>query len=116
MRRGCLTDGVVGMIQAAAGFFSYFVILYSGGWEWGQDLPSTDQLYRTAITGHGHKAAGICLRRHRVQRTVPLNRIGARGLFLRLRGKVIEPSNQGRQRGIRTMRHHAPFPDDTALG
>ena len=46
-----MSYGVIGMIQAAAGFFSYFVILYAGGWEWGQDLPSSDPLYRTAITG-----------------------------------------------------------------
>ena len=46
-----MSYGVVGMIQAAAGFFSYFVILYSGGWEWGQQLASSDPLYRTAITG-----------------------------------------------------------------
>ncbi len=46
-----MSYGVVGVIQAAAGFFSYFVILNSGGWEWGQQLASTDPLYRTAITG-----------------------------------------------------------------
>jgi len=46
-----MSYGVVGMIQAAAGFFSYFVILYSGGWEWGQQLASSNPLYRTAITG-----------------------------------------------------------------
>jgi len=46
-----MSYGVVGMIQAAAGFFSYFVILYAGGWEWGQDLANSDPLYRTAITG-----------------------------------------------------------------
>ena len=46
-----MSYGVVGMIQAAAGFFSFFVILYTGGWEWGQDLPSSDPLYRQAITG-----------------------------------------------------------------
>ncbi len=46
-----MSYGIVGMIQAAAGFFSYFVILYAGGWEWGQDLPPSDPLYRTAITG-----------------------------------------------------------------
>jgi sodium/potassium-transporting ATPase subunit alpha len=46
-----MSYGVVGMIQAAAGFFSYFVILYAGGWEWGKDLPSDDPLYRTAVTG-----------------------------------------------------------------
>ena len=46
-----MSYGVVGMIQAAAGFFSYFVILYAGGWEWGQELANSDPLYRTAITG-----------------------------------------------------------------
>lgn len=42
---------IVGVIQAAAGFFSYFVILYAGGWHWGVELASSDPLYRTAITG-----------------------------------------------------------------
>lgn len=46
-----MSYGIVGMIQAAAGFFSYFVILYAGGWAWGQDLANSDPLYRTAITG-----------------------------------------------------------------
>lgn len=46
-----MSYGIVGMLQAAAGFFTYFTILYSGGWTWGQDLPATDPLYRTAITG-----------------------------------------------------------------
>ena len=46
-----MSYGIVGMMQAAAGFFTYFTILYSGGWEWGQSLPSDDPLYRTAITG-----------------------------------------------------------------
>ena len=42
---------IVGVIQAAAGFFSYFVILYAGGWQWGDQLAASDPLYRTAITG-----------------------------------------------------------------
>lgn len=46
-----MSYGIVGMIQAAAGFFTYFVILYSGGWSWGVDLASDDPLYRTAVTG-----------------------------------------------------------------
>jgi sodium/potassium-transporting ATPase subunit alpha len=46
-----MSYGIVGMMQAAAGFFSYFVILYSGGWQWGQDLNIADPLYREAITG-----------------------------------------------------------------
>ena len=46
-----MSYGIVGVLQAAAGFFTYFVILYSGGWQWGQELASSDPLYRTAITG-----------------------------------------------------------------
>ncbi len=45
-----MSYGIVGMIQAAAGFFSYFVVLYDGGWQWGQQLAVTDPLYRSAIT------------------------------------------------------------------
>ena len=38
------------MLQAAAGFFSYFVILFRGGWVWGQQLAFTDPLYQKAVT------------------------------------------------------------------
>ena len=46
-----MSYGIVGVIQAAAGFFTYFVILYSGSWQWGDQLASSDPLYSTAITG-----------------------------------------------------------------
>ena len=46
-----MSYGIVGMMQAAAGFFTYFVILYDGGWQWGDQLAVSDPLYRTAITG-----------------------------------------------------------------
>jgi sodium/potassium-transporting ATPase subunit alpha len=46
-----MSYGIVGLLQAAAGFFTYFVILHSGGWQWGEELASSDPLYRTAITG-----------------------------------------------------------------
>jgi len=46
-----MSYGIVGMIQAAAGFFTYFTILDAGGWQWGDQLPASDPLYRTAITG-----------------------------------------------------------------
>jgi sodium/potassium-transporting ATPase subunit alpha len=45
-----MSYGIVGMIQAMAGFFSFFVVLYAGGWSWGQQLASGDELYRTAVT------------------------------------------------------------------
>lgn len=45
-----MSYGVFGMMQAAAGFFSYFVVLYAGGWAWGEALQPADPLYRTAVT------------------------------------------------------------------
>ncbi len=45
-----MSYGIVGMLQAAAGFFSYFVVLNHGGWQWGDQLANDDPLYRTAIT------------------------------------------------------------------
>jgi len=45
-----MSYGIVGMIQAAAGFFSYFTVLYTNGWQWGQQLGPDDPVYRTAIT------------------------------------------------------------------
>lgn len=45
-----MSYGIVGMIQAAAGFFSFFVVLFDGGWQWGQDMSLADPLYRTAVT------------------------------------------------------------------
>ncbi|ODS39326.1 MAG: ATPase [Candidatus Altiarchaeales archaeon WOR_SM1_86-2] len=46
-----MSYGIVGMIQAAAGFFSYFYILFGGGWTWGQELPLNDPLYMKAVAG-----------------------------------------------------------------
>ncbi|MDD2701352.1 MAG: HAD-IC family P-type ATPase [Sideroxydans sp.] len=45
-----MSYGIIGMIQAAAGFFAFFVVLYQGGWTWGADLPTDSLLYRTAVT------------------------------------------------------------------
>ncbi len=42
--------GIVGMIQAAAGFFAYFTVLYRGGWQWGQELAFNNPLYMKAVT------------------------------------------------------------------
>ncbi|MBC8413363.1 HAD-IC family P-type ATPase, partial [bacterium] len=45
-----MSYGIIGMIQAAAGFYSYFTVLYSGGWIWGQELAANDPLYLRAVT------------------------------------------------------------------
>jgi sodium/potassium-transporting ATPase subunit alpha len=42
--------GIFGIVQGAAGFFSYFAVLRLGGWTWGQALPPTDPLYLRAVT------------------------------------------------------------------
>ena len=42
--------GIKGPIEAAAGFFCYFAVLFEGGWVWGQQLPFDDPLYRRSIT------------------------------------------------------------------
>ena len=45
-----MSYGIMGMIQAAAGFFAFFTVLYHGGWDWGEALPETGVLYKTAAT------------------------------------------------------------------
>lgn len=45
-----MSYGIIGMIQAGAGFFAFFTVLYQGGWTWGATLPDTGLLYRTAVT------------------------------------------------------------------
>jgi sodium/potassium-transporting ATPase subunit alpha len=42
--------GIYGMVQGAAGFFSYFMTLFAGGWRWGETLRPTDPLYLRAVT------------------------------------------------------------------
>ena len=38
----------LGMIQAIWSLFMFFIVLFQGGWSWGQELASSDQLYRSA--------------------------------------------------------------------
>lgn len=45
-----MSYGVIGVIQATAGFFAFFVVLHEGGWTWGTDLPESSLLYQTAVT------------------------------------------------------------------
>ena len=45
-----MSYGIIGMHQAAAGFFSYLVVLYRGGWTWGTHLAISDPLYLKAVT------------------------------------------------------------------
>lgn len=45
-----MSYGIIGMLQAAAGFFAFFVVLHQGGWTWGSALPESGLLYKTAVT------------------------------------------------------------------
>ncbi len=45
-----MSYGIIGMLQAAAGFFAFFVVLHQGGWVWGTPLPESGMLYKTAVT------------------------------------------------------------------
>lgn len=45
-----MSYGIIGMIQAAAGFFAYFYVLTQGGWHWGDQFSFSDLLYQKAIT------------------------------------------------------------------
>jgi len=42
--------GIIGMLEAAAGFFAYFTVLYSGGWHWGKHLAFDNPLYLRAVS------------------------------------------------------------------
>jgi sodium/potassium-transporting ATPase subunit alpha len=45
-----MSYGIIGMLQAAAGFFAFFVVLYQGGWVWGDPIADSSLLYKTAVT------------------------------------------------------------------
>lgn len=43
--------GVVGMIEPATAFLVFFIILYQGGWQFGDPLAVMDPLYMSAVSG-----------------------------------------------------------------
>ncbi len=45
-----MSYGIVGMMQAAAGFFAYFYVLFQGGWTWGAELAINDPLYLKSVS------------------------------------------------------------------
>jgi len=42
--------GIKGPIEAAAGFFCYFAVLFGGGWSYGEQLANNNPLYMQSIT------------------------------------------------------------------
>ncbi len=51
--------GIKGPIEAAAGFFCYFAVLFGGGWKFGEQLANSNPLYMQAITAF-FSAVVIC--------------------------------------------------------
>ncbi|HII80833.1 MAG TPA: cation-transporting P-type ATPase [Methanosarcina sp.] len=51
--------GLKGPIEAAAGFFCYFAVLFEGGWTFGEQLANTNTLYMQAISAF-FSAVVIC--------------------------------------------------------
>ncbi len=51
--------GVKGPVEAAAGFFCYFAVLFEGGWSFGEQLANSNPLYMQAITAF-FSAVVIC--------------------------------------------------------
>jgi len=45
-----MSYGIIGMLQAAGGFFVFFHVLLKGGWTWGQAIGMADPLYLRATT------------------------------------------------------------------
>ncbi len=43
--------GFIGILQAATSFLVFFIILYAGGWKFGQELLGSDPLYYAAVGG-----------------------------------------------------------------
>jgi sodium/potassium-transporting ATPase subunit alpha len=45
-----MSYGIIGVLQAAAGFFSFFTVLKLGGWHYGEHLAFSNPLYMKAVT------------------------------------------------------------------
>lgn len=42
--------GIIGLLQTIFSFIMFFTVLFSGGWQFGNDLKITDPLYQAAVT------------------------------------------------------------------
>src|SRR5690606_5535038 len=88
-----MSYAIVGTIQAAAGFFSFFFVLHDGGWSYGEALGSNNPLYRTAVTTFFASVVVcqiadvmICRTRHQSLFTIGVfsNRLVLLGVFVEL--------------------------------
>jgi sodium/potassium-transporting ATPase subunit alpha len=72
--------GVKGPIEAAAGFFCYFAVLFEGGWNFGEQLANTNLLYMQSITAF-FSAVIICQIANIFASRTRFQSIFTRGLF-----------------------------------
>ncbi|MGV8077816.1 MAG: cation-translocating P-type ATPase [Methanosarcina sp.] len=72
--------GVKGPIEAAAGFFCYFAVLLEGGWNFGEQLASSNPLYMQAITAF-FSAVIICQIANVFASRTRFQSVFTRGLF-----------------------------------
>ncbi len=72
--------GVKGPIEAAAGFFCYFTVLFEGGWNFGEQLSSSNSLYMQAITAF-FSAVIICQIANIFASRTRFQSVFTRGLF-----------------------------------
>jgi sodium/potassium-transporting ATPase subunit alpha len=72
--------GVKGPIEAAAGFFCYFAVLFEGGWNFGEQLSSSNPLYMQAITAF-FSAVIICQIANIFASRTRFQSVFTRGLF-----------------------------------
>jgi sodium/potassium-transporting ATPase subunit alpha len=72
--------GVKGPIEAAAGFFCYFAVLLEGGWNFGEQLASSNPLYMQSITAF-FSAVIICQIANVFASRTRFQSVFTRGLF-----------------------------------
>src|SRR5512133_985261 len=81
-----------GMVESAAGFYAYFTVLHTGGWQWGQSLAPTASLYLKAVSAF-FAAVIICQMANGLISKVSRQSLFRQGLFsnrLLLVGMAVE--------------------------
>jgi sodium/potassium-transporting ATPase subunit alpha len=72
--------GIKGPIEAAAGFFCYFAVLFDGGWSFGEQLANSNPLYMQSITAF-FSAVIICQVANVFTSRTRLQSVFTKGLF-----------------------------------
>ncbi len=72
--------GIKGPIEAAAGFFCYFAVLFGGGWSFGEQLANSNPLYMQSITAF-FSAVIICQIANVFTSRTRLQSVFTKGLF-----------------------------------